>query len=238
MGSAKTKILNIATLGLVFALAGSTVYYYLKSQEASTIKQADKMTEPKQKTITDKENNTLSDSPKTSAAPNSAYTQPAASSGRPSNPAQTYIVGAGETLSGIASKLNMNWTRLSEINNLESGDQIKEGQILIIPSYDESSKKIFVEYKIDGQKSTQLQDESTRLSPAPYLDPATVAKTDSANIYGLSASDTFQFISKNEADGTAIVNATHLEKHYQIDLFQPVQKGKEGIWAIQKITPS
>ncbi len=239
MASAKNTILSIFTYALVMVLAGSTVYFYLKSQEKSTNTlptpnlPAGRHGSKLQTTPT----LTPTTQPQTTLSPTPALTKPAQNSNHPSNPAQTYKIGPGETLFGIATKLNMNWTRITEVNNLENGDNIKEGQILFIPSFDEKTKKLYLEFTVDTSKATQIQDQATNLPTSPYLDPAATSKQDAIGFYGLAAEDIYLFISKNELDGTAIVDVTHKDKKYEINLIQPVKKGKDGIWTISKIIP-
>lgn len=239
MGSARSVILNIITYIFITVLAASTIYFYLKTQEGKPTNNSNPgpSNQANTKTNTDK-SDTTNKTTDVTTTPANLNTVPAPSSSFPSNPAQTYVVGPGETLSGISSKLNMNWQRIVEINGLSSGDAIKENQRLIIPSYDEKNKKLFAEFKIDIQKATQLQDQASQNSPSSYIDPLEVAKSDSTRVYGLTANDTFTFISKNELEGTAVVNVTHVDsKQYQINLTQPVKKGKDGTWAITQIIP-
>lgn len=49
-------------------------------------------------------------------------------------PPNTYVVLAGDTLSGIADKLNISWEELARINNLHSPYTIYIGQHLTLPT--------------------------------------------------------------------------------------------------------
>lgn len=234
MHTSKNTILNIITYFIVMVLAGSTVYFYLKSHEAPTNIHSN----PNNKATITKTEQSIIPTAKPSTSLTPTITQPSKSTNKPSNPAQTYTVGGGETLFGIATKLNMNWTRLTEVNNLPNGDSIKEGQVLFVPSYDETTKKLYLEFTPDITKATQIQNQAANLPTSPYLDPSATAKQDSIGFYGLTTDAAYSFISKNELEGSAIVNVTLADKSYQIILIQPINKGKDGIWAISKIIPN
>lgn len=238
--SSKNTIINILTGLLVLILAGSTAYFYLQSSDKKTTPQKTNNSktdiQPQKTSEEKKSTDTGVKSPASEQQTN--LTKPAVSTNRPSNPAKTYTIGPGETLFAISTKLDINWTRLTEINNLENGDNIKEGQILITPTYDEKTKKLYVEFQTDVQKSTQIQEQTTAKKSLEYLDPISVAKQDALGIYGLTKEDDYTFDSSNELEGTATVFASHLDKKYIIELVQPAKKGKDGIWAISKITPS
>lgn len=239
MAQAKSLILNLVTLILVALLAGSTVYFYLKSQEKSSSSSTKQSTTSGNDNDKDSNATDSADSQTTTKTTEDTenITKPAASSDHPSNPAKTYTIASGETLSAISAKLNMNWTRLAEVNNITNSDMVKEGDIIIVPSYNEKTKKLYLEFTVDTQKAAQIQDQAASDATSIYLDPAATAKSDAVGFYGLADTDTFSFVSKNELDGTAIVNVVHGDKNYVINLIQPTKKGKDGIWAISTILP-
>lgn len=229
----KGRLIYFALLLLLAVFAASTVYFFLKSQ--------------------DKNNNSSSSSSQTTAATtitptaapagtttpaSSPYTKPAASSKQPSNPAETYTFQAGDTLSSIGDKLDISWTSLATINNISNPDNVTADQVLIIPSIDDKTNKGFIAFKTDQSKAAEIQHQATADPTNIYLDPVTAAKATVPPIYGITATDTFTKVSSNEFDGTAVVNISHGDKSYQVNLIQPITKGKGGIWAVSKIQPS
>lgn len=224
---------NIILFIIVGLLAASTAYFFLQSQEKTANKSATSQITPSI-SATPSPSGTATPTPKPTA---SSATQPASSSNRPSNPAETYTVGQGETLFIISQKLNITWTTIAAVNNIANADTIKEKQVLIIPTADEQTKKLYVAFQVDAAKAEAIQQKAAADPTSVYLDPAKTAKNDAPPIYGITAEDTYTLESGNEYEGTAIIAVTHADKTYKIYLTQPVKKGKDGIWAISKIQP-
>lgn len=226
----KGKILNFIPYIFILIFAATTAYFFIRSLD-----------KPSQtsKTTTIKPTITASISPTTTNQTENStlvYTKPAASSKRPSNPAEVYIVGSGETLSMVGEKLDINWQIIASVNNISNADNVQAEQILIIPTLDENLKKLVVAFKIDDTQSQNLQKQAAHNQDIIYLDPVLTAKSDTPPIYGITNQDTFNLESPTN-DNSAIVIVTHEDKIYEIQLSQPVNKGKGGIWAISKIFP-
>lgn len=237
MTNGKNIILNILTFIVIATLAASTIYFFLQSQDnkitpkPAVSDQSKEETKKQPKTSADQEPKTTKESSI------SSITQPGKTGKLPSNPAETYVLQSGETLSTLAAKLNINWTRVIEVNNIENPDSVKIGQQLIIPSYNDKNKKLYVSFLVDLPKATQIQEEASKNTSSLYLDPIKTAKNDSSGIYGIAENDNFSLSTTDEYEGTAVITVAHQDKQYQINLSQPVKKGKGGIWAISQIQP-
>lgn len=225
--------LSITFIILIGILTATSVYFFLKSQE----KTPSQNTSNETATPTPTDTSGPTPSPTATPSPSSSLMIPAPSSNRPSNPAQTYKVKSGETLFMIGRRFDMTWTTIIAVNGIsdENADKVKSGQTLIIPSYDTATKKFFVQYKTDPARAKTIQSDADSNPTQPYLDPIKVSKSDVKPIYSINASDDYILKSRNDYTGTAQIQVTHNELSYQIDLIQPIKKGKKGIWAIAKI---
>ncbi len=222
------KIINFIPYIFVLIFAASTAYFFIGSLDRSS------KSSPTQTALT---NPTSKASPTTTAQNEQStltYTKPAASSKRPSNPAETYTLGIGEGLSMVGEKLDINWQIIASINNISNVDSVQANQVLIIPALDEGLKKLVINFKIDEKQAQNLQKQASSKKDLVYLDPVLTAKADVPPIYGLTNEDTFT----NEStisDSNTIITVAHDNKNYEIQLVQPLTKGKEGIWAVSKI---
>ena len=99
------------------------------------------------------------------------------------DPTITHVVKKGETLSAIARKYNLNLAKLYQLNSMESFDDIKIGQ------------KIVVGYNKNEENTTVSENEKDLSS--------------SANYHTVKSGDTLYSISKKYGISVAAIKATN-----------------------------
>jgi len=161
----------------------------------------------------------------------SSVTAASSSDERPSAPADTYTVKAGDTMFSIGQDLDVNWTVIAAANGLSEADanKIKVGDVLLIPKNNQ------INYTVNTTRAETIQDEVDGGKDTFRLSATDTAKADAPTAYGLTVSDTYTEKTVDPTAGTATVTATHEGKNYEIKLTQPVTKGDKGIWAISSI---
>jgi len=69
-----------------------------------------------------------------------------------------------------------------------------------------------------------------------YRDPLDVTKTSMPGIFGFDPTkDSYVLSMVNEEEGKARVTISHLESTYEVDLEQPIKRGREGIWIMARM---
>jgi hypothetical protein len=69
-----------------------------------------------------------------------------------------------------------------------------------------------------------------------HRDPLEVTKTEMPDSFEFDpASDTYDLAMVNEEEGRARVTITHFGSKYEVDLEQPVKRGREGIWVMVRM---
>lgn len=214
----KTWVLFIILVSLVAILSSSTSFLFFKTKSLEKSKGS-------QPEIASSSIEATPDS----SIKTSSTTKPAASSERPSAPADTYTVQKNETLFAIAQKFNQTWTEIVAANGLEDANKIMAGQVLIIPQNE------VVNFKVDQEKADKLQKAADAGKNLFRLSPEETARLDAAPVYGINSND--QTSLKSKDNGEAIVTIKKEGETYQIKLTQPMTKGDKGIWAITSIAP-
>lgn len=230
------KVLVTILIVLVGVLAGGGGFFFAKSlslEKKLASDGSDITPVTKDKTTDNSTKNPTTDLTITPTTPatNSSVTAPAAIGNRPSAPTDTYTVAAGDTMSIIGGKVDLNWITLAEANGLSTDDanKIKIGQVLLVPKNNQIS------YTVNQAKAQEIQTKVDGGQTAFRLSATDTAKSDAPTAYGLAVTDTFTQKTIDITAGTATVTGVHNGKSYDIKLTQPVTKGAKGIWAIESI---
>ncbi|MFA6493190.1 MAG: LysM domain-containing protein [Patescibacteria group bacterium] len=220
----KTRAVFFFLLILLVILAGSTSFFAAKTYKMGGSKNASP--EATSSAFIDGGSD-VSSTP--ISASSSLVTKAAASTEKPSKPADTYTVQKGETLFVVAQSQGANWQDIAEANGMSDADKIQAGKVLIIPKGGQ------VSFVTDNTLATTIQKDADAGKYQFRLDPVETARSDAPSCYGLKVTDTFTL--KSGDSGTAQVQATREGKNYLIKLTQPITKGEKGIWAIDSIKP-
>jgi len=221
------KILFVILVVLVGLLATTTGIFYAK---VLSLQKENKTTTTDNKATTKNTDASASDTKATTTtgSDTSTVTTAAPAGNRPSSPADTVTVGAGETLFAIGQKVGVSWTILAEVNGIDA-NKIQAGETIIVPKNNQ------INYTVNNDKAASLQKEADSGKLAFRLSATDTAKSDAPPVYGLGTSDTYTQDKIDETAGTATVTATKADKKYTISLTQPVTKGAKGIWAIEVV---
>lgn len=69
-----------------------------------------------------------------------------------------------------------------------------------------------------------------------HRDPLDVVKTEMLSAFGFDPTkDDYELLEQNEQEGKARVKIVHLNEVYEVDLEQPIKKGREGIWVMVRM---
>lgn len=154
--------------------------------------------------------------------------------------AQTHTVSDGETLSPIGVQYEINWQRIAEANRLKDPYPLSIGQLLVIPKVEVG--KVVVGYSLNTDRATAAQSEVSAGRSHWRTDPVATSQLELGGAYGISTSDTFEEIARDDSAGSASVRVTHLEdgatQQYNVELTQPLTKGTDGVWAPTKLQPA
>lgn len=170
-----------------------------------------------------------------SQASNDGEQAPLVGKNRASNPEKSHEVKTGETLYPIGLQYNLDWNIIARANGMDNPNDIKTGNIIVIPEYDTDTNKITINYKIDPEKAASLEKNLSLGKERWRQDPIEVAKKESSPCFNIAASDSFSLGSKNEEKGIAQVSVIKNNKGYEIGLIQPITKDVEGFWTITYI---
>lgn len=159
---------------------------------------------------------------------------------RLSQPSQTDIVAAGDTLSAIAAKHGLTYGRLAEANGLSEPFPLKIGQVLIIPDIDKTTGALSIAFSFDTAQAQKEQVAAKTGNSGWRLDPTATAVAEVVGAFGLTRTDDYRLLTKDDTAGTAVVLASRLTgssvSSYEILLRQPVNRGADGIWVIERVT--
>ncbi len=214
------KILFYGLVILVAILASTTTFFAAKSRSTNSKKAGVESTKSPATASTEA---AATPGPQVSTAVSRPATE------KPSSPNKTYTIQAKETLFGIAQKQGTTLADLSEANGITDADKIQAGQVLYIPENGQ------VEFMIDNTKATAIQNQVDQGKTQWRLAPDETARADAPNVYGLKVTDTYTIKNRDDANGTATVQASSEGGNFLITLTQPITKGEKGIWAIQSI---
>lgn len=223
--------MNIPTPAILVAviifgfLTGSSLYFYNKTSESAK-KSADEVTFDNQ-----------SPEQKTENAPNvvDENTSPAEPKGRPSYPANVYIVQNNETLFAIGNKFSMPWTLIVEANGLTNADVIQSGYPLAIPKLNRNTDYYRINFVLNEDKLTELNRELRDQDQSEYFDPITVAKKQAVPYFKIKDTDEFSILEQDNSKGTALVEAKLGDQINVIGLSQPKVIGEKGLWVVMYV---
>lgn len=174
----------------------------------------------------------------------SAYSNPDSSAGATFAPAgpEKYQVKDGDSLSSIGAQFGVPWEAIASTNELISPYQVKAGTILLIPPKDQVAAAAD---KLRSALEKKITIDSARLAEAQKevplghllwrLDPVEVVKKDAPIQYKFSDQSLYFLKSKDTALGEAVVEVDRAGKRFTVHLIQPVDKGLQGVWAIDNI---
>ena len=206
---------------LIVVLSSLTTYFFAKSKTLSQTS-----------TIPSEELSQFNNVTPSSTTPTTSTTVSGFTS-RLSQPKQLHSVAKGETLHTIALNYDLSYTALASANGLQEPYTIKEGQILVIPSLDDKTKKLLVEFVLTT-KASEIQSKVQNGGEAYYLDPQQAAAAQAQGVFGLSFDQTYTV--KSQESNKVVLGAKNTFGEMEIELNQPLTRGEKGAWAITKIT--
>lgn len=228
--SKAVKILLAILIVVATFLATSTGFFYAKSNSLEKkLSDGQKTTDEAVATVSDTAETTATTTTPPVTDTTSTVTASSTDS-RPSSPADTVVVGQGETLFEIGQKAGVSYILIAEANGIDA-NKIKVGQTLMVPKNNQIS------FAINKTKAASLQEDVDSGKYAFRLSALDTAKADSPTAYGLVSTDSFTKGTVDASAGSATVTATKGDKIFTITLIQPATKGDKGIWAIESIKP-
>ena len=155
---------------------------------------------------------------------------------------QLHTVLPGESLSAIGSKFNIDWTAIAAYNNIQSPYQVKADSVLVIPpkssiaaSVAKAKSQSEVVLIVDRGRLLEAQKEVVLGRLLWRLDPVEVTKRDAPSRYQFTQSAQYFLKSKDPVTGTATVEVERAATKFTVGLIQPIDKGAQGVWAIERI---
>lgn len=229
--SKAVKILLAILIVVATFLATSTGFFYAKSNSLEKkLSDGQKTTDEAAATVSDKAETTTTTTTTPPVTDTTSTVTASSTDSRPSSPADTIVVGEGETLFAIGQKTGVSYTLIAEANGIDA-NKIKVGQSLMVPKNNQISFAVIKEKAASLQKDVDGGKYGFRLSAVD------TAKADSPTAYGLASTDSFVKGTVDATAGSATVTVIKGDKTYLITLIQPVTKGEKGIWAIESIKP-
>lgn len=156
--------------------------------------------------------------------------------------AKSHTVAVGETLSSIGLRYTVPWEAIAAYNEIGPPYQVKAGTVLKIPPAGlieeqvKAAKKIQeIELPLDRERLAEAQKEVAAGRLLWRLDPIEVIKRDSPLRFQLDDRAIYFLKSKDTTTGKAIVDIERQSRQFEVHLIQPVDKGPQGVWAIEKI---
>lgn len=216
----------LATIVLVFGfLTGSTFYYYnkLRVLETKSVRQA--ATGFQAET-----NGSLPQTPTPSAL--DSLTSPAEPKNRLSYPANSYTVQPKESLAAIGNKMNTPWQLIQRANNLRDENALQAGAVIAIPKKSRLTDYYRVEFLINEERATILNQELRNQEKNDWFDPIAVAKKQAPPYFSLTADDSYSLLESDLSKGQAAVSVTKNDQIFVIGLTQPKIIGTKGLWAL------
>lgn len=222
------NFLFIILLILIGLLTGTTTFFYSKSTNLEKILK--KTPSPLEAPLT-------IPSPVPSPIPSPLFSPPPIEVGaKVSNPSQSYKIALGDTLYSIGSKFKIDWLDLAQVNGIKNPDAVVAGEVIAIPEIDPTTKKIQISFQVNQTQAKEAQSRVEKGQESWRVDPIEVSKKDAPPFFGITGTESFFQVEKNEEKGEAKIKVQLEGKEYLIKLTQPVEKGKNGIWAILAIS--
>lgn len=211
------KFVFFTLIVLVGALSFSTAFLF--ANRSNNKPENNKDVKSVSTTATPKEKNTETVS--------SSVTRATSSSEEPSHPAKIYTIKQNETLFSISQDNGLTMSELIEVNGIEDSDKVQADKVIVIASNG------FVEYNLDIDQMKILQNQVNNGRNLWRTDPLESARADTPVIFGLTISDNYSLINKD--NGAASVKAKSENGTFDIILVQGETKGEKGIWAIKSV---
>lgn len=153
---------------------------------------------------------------------------------------QEYTVAENDTLFTIGLKFDILWTHIAKANGIDENTPLFIGQKLKIPTNESDQATIQNEdtqtFEMD---LTAAQAEQSKVNSdgtdSWRRDPVEVARREAPTSFNLAPGDPYSLVATDTQKGTATVFLQKDEKSYTFSLIQPVDKGENGIWKIEKI---
>lgn len=153
---------------------------------------------------------------------------------------QEYTVAENDTLFTIGLKFDILWTHLAKANGMDENTSLFIGQKLKVPTNESEQATIQNEdtqnFEIDLAAAQAEQSKvNSDGTDAWRRDPVEVARREAPASFNLAPGDPYSLVATDAQKGTATVFLQKDEKSYTFSLIQPVDKGENGIWKIEKI---
>lgn len=158
----------------------------------------------------------------------------------PADGSQEYTVAENDTLFTIGLKFDILWTHIAKANGIDENTPLFIGQKLKIPSNESDQATTQNEdTQILEINLTDAQAEQSKVNSdgtdSWRRDAVEVARREAPTSFNLAPGDPYSLVATDVQKGTATVFLQKDEKSYTFSLIQPVDKGENGIWKIEKI---
>lgn len=154
---------------------------------------------------------------------------------------EEYTVQENDTLFTIGLKFDILWTHIAKLNGIDENTSLVIGQKLKIPASNTSSENISAgesvrSLEIDQTKTEEEQKKVNNESIDIWRkDPIEVVRHEAPAEFNLVPGDPYLLVASDLNKGSATIFLQKNEKSYTFSLIQPVDKGENGIWKIEKI---
>lgn len=154
---------------------------------------------------------------------------------------EEYTVQENDTLFTIGLKFDILWTRIAKANSIDENTPLFIGQKLKIPSGNTLAKNVIDNesvrsFEIDQTLAEEEQKKANNEGVDIWRrDPIEVVRHDSPAEFNLVPGDPYSLMASDLNKGSATIFLQKNEKSYTFSLIQPVDKGENGIWKIEKI---
>ncbi len=207
-------------------LCGATLYFYDQSRTA-TVSQNHSKTTSFTGTLPQSTTTTTQDQALQS------LTKPDAPKGRLSYPTNSYSVQPHETLFALGAKFELPWSLIMRANGLTNENVIQAGFDLAIPALDHQTDYYRINFTLNNDVATSLNQQLRSQTASDYFDPVKVAKLDGIGYFSLTKESDYGLSNQDLSNGTAVVTVKQAGTTTAVvGLFQPKVKGKNGLWAI------
>lgn len=236
MSSTNNSKTAIVLLIIVLILIGTNSYFWVRTSNLSS--QLSSLQAQKAPAVTPVNSPAVSAAatltPNASLTPSTTTTQTATSnSDAPSNATTTYVVKKGETLYPIGLKLNISWELLARVNGLADPNKLREGDVLVIPTVDDKTKKVTVSFMVAQDKAKTWQTKVDGGANPERKNPVETTRLDMPPLFGITNTTKMGLSDSTPDTVKVLVSATGGD--LIVTLTQPVTKGDQGIWAITEI---
>lgn len=212
----------LVTIVIFGFLTGSSLYFYNKAQTDTKTKngevtfdgQSPEQTKNDQPDAVDK------------------LTKPAEPKGRPSYPANVYIIKDNETLFAIGQKFSIPWTLIVEANGLTNADVVQAKYPLVIPKLNKNTDYYRVNFILNDEKLSEINRELREVEDSEFFDVVKVVKKYAVPYFNVKETDEMTILEQDQSKGTAIVEAKAGDKVNVIGLIQPKVIGPKGLWTV------